>query len=302
MDNLCHTLTGAALAGAGLGRRSRFASAALVVAANLPDVDVLAFLGHTPPVALRRGMTHGIVAQALLPVLLTTVFVAVDRWRPPREPGASRVAVLPLLLACYAGVLSHVGMDWLNNYGVRLLMPLSPRWFYGDAVFIVDPWLWLILAVGVIFTHRSAQARYARAAVIIAALYVAAMVVSAQAARRHVEAAWVARTGQRPASLMVGPTLGNPLRKVVIVDAGDRYERGEFAWLPASLRLTATVPKRNIGRAVAVARDDPEFRAILIWARFPYYETTEVEGGTRVMLADARFGPRLFSAVAVVPD
>ncbi len=30
-------------------------------------------------------------------------------------------------------------MDWLNSYGVRLLMPFSNRWFYGDALYIVDP-------------------------------------------------------------------------------------------------------------------------------------------------------------------
>ena len=34
-------------------------------------------------------------------------------------------------------------MDVLNSYGVRLLMPFSGRWFYGDALYIVDPWLYL---------------------------------------------------------------------------------------------------------------------------------------------------------------
>jgi inner membrane protein len=36
-------------------------------------------------------------------------------------------------------------MDWTNNYGVRPLLPWSGRWFYGDLVYIVDPWLWLVL-------------------------------------------------------------------------------------------------------------------------------------------------------------
>ena len=42
------------------------------------------------------------------------------------------------------GTLSHPFLDWLNNYGVRLLMPFSGRWFYGDALFIVDPFLWIV--------------------------------------------------------------------------------------------------------------------------------------------------------------
>ena len=25
-------------------------------------------------------------------------------------------------------------------------MPFDHRWFYGDAMFIIDPWLWLALA------------------------------------------------------------------------------------------------------------------------------------------------------------
>ncbi len=44
----------------------------------------------------------------------------------------------------YLGVATHPLLDWLNTYGIRLLMPLDPRWFYGDAVFIVDPWIWLV--------------------------------------------------------------------------------------------------------------------------------------------------------------
>jgi inner membrane protein len=36
-------------------------------------------------------------------------------------------------------------MDWTNNYGLRPLLPWSGRWFYGDLVYIIDPWLWLSL-------------------------------------------------------------------------------------------------------------------------------------------------------------
>jgi len=36
-------------------------------------------------------------------------------------------------------------MDWTNNYGIRPLLPWNERWFYGDLVFIVDPFIWLLL-------------------------------------------------------------------------------------------------------------------------------------------------------------
>src|ERR1700704_1293831 len=92
MDNLCHTLVGAALGEAGLKRRTRFGNATLMIASNLPDIDVFVFASNTPPVAFRRGWTHGGIADALLPVLLTGVILAVARRRPasPSTPlGAS---------------------------------------------------------------------------------------------------------------------------------------------------------------------------------------------------------------------
>ena len=52
------------------------------------------------------------------------------------------------MLLALVGVYSHVFLDYLNNYGVRLLTPVSWQWFYGDAIFIVDPWMWIVLAVG----------------------------------------------------------------------------------------------------------------------------------------------------------
>jgi inner membrane protein len=49
------------------------------------------------------------------------------------------------LLASVIAAVTHPLMDWTNNYGVRPLLPWSGRWFYGDLVFIIDPYLWLIL-------------------------------------------------------------------------------------------------------------------------------------------------------------
>jgi inner membrane protein len=301
MDNLCHTLTGAALAESGLKHRTRFASVALTVAANLPDIDVLAFATDTPTVAIRRGWTHGVLAQASLPILLAAAFLVIDRWRPPRsgDPPARPGA---LLLLGYIGVLSHVGMDWLNNYGVRLLMPFSNRWFYGDSVFIVDPWLWLVLGAGAVLARRARRTGIAKVAVLLAAVYIAAMVGSTRGARQLVIDSWTAHAGSAPSKLMIGPVMINPLRKTIIVDAGDYYQRGTFTWLSRRVEMDpARVPKNFREPAVVEARKDPDFRAILVWARFPYYELTREPQGTRVTLADMRFGPRLFRATTVVP-
>jgi inner membrane protein len=146
MEPLAHTLAGACLAESGLKRLTPLAASTLIIAANIPDVDGACYL-HSADLAfaVRRGWTHGVLAVALLPLALTAAMLAADRLLARRGVSRPRPKPLALLGLSALGVLSHPFLDWLNNYGVRLLMPFSDRWFYGDTLFIVDPWLWLIL-------------------------------------------------------------------------------------------------------------------------------------------------------------
>ena len=287
MDNICHTLVGVAAARAGLNAKTRLATATLAISANLPDIDVLAFATGIPPVALRRGWTHGVLAQLLLPLLFALVMRS---WSQRKGPPAD---LRWLIALSYIGVFSHVFLDYLNTYGVRLLMPFSPEWFYGDAVFIVDPWLWLALGIGTFFSRRSRRAP-ARAGLAIATLYIATMLLSAHAARAIVEQRWVEAVGSPPLKLMVGPVPINPLRKSIIVDAGDRYLRGTFAWYPRDLRFdTHDIPKNDRSPLVERARQqEPDFDFILLWSRFPYWRIEPDGGTTRVLLNDLRFPER----------
>ncbi|HKR00475.1 MAG TPA: metal-dependent hydrolase [Pyrinomonadaceae bacterium] len=146
MDNLTHSLVGLAAAKAGLERLSPGATIVCVLAANAPDLDILATLGgkwfylHH-----HRGITHSVVGTLALALFIPALFYAGDllssriRKRPPR------VRLKGLLLASLIVSASHPLMDWTNNYGVRPLLPWSGQWFYGDLVFIVDPWLWLVV-------------------------------------------------------------------------------------------------------------------------------------------------------------
>ena len=66
MDTIAHALTGAALGEAGLKRVAALGMPALVLSANVRDVDLLGLLaGENLP--WRRGWTHGPLALALLP-------------------------------------------------------------------------------------------------------------------------------------------------------------------------------------------------------------------------------------------
>jgi inner membrane protein len=147
VDPLTHTLVGANLASTRLGQSTRYGAAALLIGANLPDIDVLAYLwGEDVAIGFRRGWTHGITALILLPFLLTALLMLWHRVVGTRSQGPT-TPPRPgwLLLASAIGVMTHPFLDWLNNYGMRWLMPFDGTWFYGDSVFIMDPWLWLIL-------------------------------------------------------------------------------------------------------------------------------------------------------------
>lgn len=146
MDNLTHALAGAALSRAGLDRTTPLATATLVVAANAPDVDVLAYArGEYFALAFRRGITHGLPAMAVLPALVAGAVLAWDRWvRRRRSPGAAAARPGAVLALSYLGALTHPVLDWMNTYGMRWWLPFDGTWTYGDALFIIDPWLWLL--------------------------------------------------------------------------------------------------------------------------------------------------------------
>lgn len=274
-----------------------------MIAANLPDVDVLVFATDVPSVAFRRGWTHGVLAQAVLPIALAGVVVLAARSFARRGTDRETAAFAPLLILSYVGVLSHVFLDYLNNYGVRLLMPFVNRWFYGDTLFIIDPWLWLLFGTAVA-AGRSGRVRHTRVWLLLASIYILGMAGSAVAARSHVADSWRQQHGREPHAFMVGPVPANPLRKAIIIDDGDRYYSGSFTWLPLGITFSDTpVLKHADDAAVAAARRDARVAGLLVWARFPFWEINPVPGGSEVVVRDMRF-PALrrggFSATTVV--
>ncbi len=153
MDNLTHSLAGAVLGQMGMKTKTGLAMPTLIIAANLPDIDAVATLlgGHTH-LALRRGVTHGPIALVILPILLWAAMLAWAKWRPSEK----RLPIHKgwLLALAYIGTISHPALDWLNNYGIRLLEPFSSQWFYGDTIFIIDIWIWAALVASVWISRR----------------------------------------------------------------------------------------------------------------------------------------------------
>ena len=147
MDGVTHSLVGLTSAKAGLERWSPYATVVCILSANAPDIDVISgfFGGRWTLLHYHRGVTHSIIGTLALGFLIPSIFYAVDRaiaqWRkhPPK------IRYRGLLIASLIAAATHPLMDWTNNYGVRPLLPWSGKWFYGDLVFIIDPYIWLVL-------------------------------------------------------------------------------------------------------------------------------------------------------------
>lgn len=299
---------GAALARSGLGRRTALGTATLLIGANLPDIDVLAYLdGPAADLAFRRGWTHGLPALVVLPFLLTAGMVLFDRFarRVGRAVLPSAVVPRQVLFLASITIVSHPILDTLNTYGVRWLMPLRGDWFYGDTLFIVDPWLWLALGIGVMASriprgvrgYRSAAARPARIALAVGGVYVVGMALAGLAARGIVRRELHALGGAPVERLMVAPRPLTPFVRHVVAQQGESYRVGSFRWLgrphlePASLRSFSR--PRPDDPALLAARAEPLGRRFLGWARFPVVQVEpNPAGGSLVHLIDLRYADR----------
>jgi len=178
MDNLTHTLFALTIARTPLGR-VRGATAALVLASNAPDIDIVAALGGSANyLAWHRGPTHGPLGVIGL-AAVTAGLVRGAQWygrrrstvslesgrRPPDAASASFAA---LFAVAAVGVLAHVLMDLPTSYGTRLLSPFTWRWFAIDLMPIIDIYLLGILAAGLAIGRGSPQrARNAAAVVLV---------------------------------------------------------------------------------------------------------------------------------------
>ncbi len=147
MDNLTHSLVGLTAAKAGLERLSPGATTLCVLAANSPDADIVALIlgGRWAFLQHHRGISHSIAGAFALALALPLIFYLGDLLLARWNNRAPNIKPAGLLLASFVATATHPILDWTNNYGVRFLLPWNPKWFYGDFVFIVDPFLWTVL-------------------------------------------------------------------------------------------------------------------------------------------------------------
>ena len=297
MDPVCHTLVGAAIGETGLKHRSRLGLATLVIAANLPDIDVLSLVaGPVTALGFRRGWTHGATAILLLPLALVGLVMLWDRLGRVRHPSLDPVRPKQLVLLAYVGMITHPTLDFMNVYGMRWLMPFVDRWRYGDVLFIIDPWIWAALAAGVYLSRRRwrddhpTAGRPAVAALAGVAAYIGIMAVAGSAARRMVTAELPRHGVSASARLMVAPVPVDPFRRLIVVEDSSGYRFGTFHWLstPRVELHNTYIPRNDRLPAALRAAATEQGRTFLHWARFPFFVVSP-GADSSVYIVDARY-------------
>jgi len=143
MDPLTHVLTGAVLSRVGFNRKAAYATAAMTIAAVFPDIDVLWLLkGPVAAFEHHRGFTHTFLGVPFEAAVVTAAFWLFHRWRVKRSQPLKQPAPIHwprLYLFSLIALLSHILLDYTNNYGIRPFFPFNPRWYSASIVFIVEP-------------------------------------------------------------------------------------------------------------------------------------------------------------------
>ncbi len=164
MEPVTHFLVGACIGRAGLNRKTAYATLAAVLAAEAADIDVLwSLAGPVEELKHHRGITHTFIAAPVVAGAVVGLVWLFDRWREGRlarkaktlnqnvkAPPAPALHWGWLYATALISALSHLLLDWTNNYGLRPFFPFSPRWYAGSFVFIAEPVLWAVLLLALI--------------------------------------------------------------------------------------------------------------------------------------------------------
>jgi inner membrane protein len=330
LEPLTHFLTGAVLSRTGFNRKTALATLTMTVGAEAADIDLLANIrGPIYGFAHHRGITH---AFAGVPLVALGVVAGVWIWHrfrqrfwpaklKPGYPSVPRWGLL-YLLAILAG-LSHILLDFTNNYGVRPFEPFSYKWYAWDIVFIIEPLLYVALVGGLLLpailrlVSEEVGARQkgppGRTAAVLALVGMVAVWGVRDYEHRRAVTALQSRVydGAEPRRAGAFPYPLNPFHWYGVVETQDRFvrvlvnslsgevdpeERAEVRYKMEETPVTLAAKESYLGRVY------------LDWARFPVLEVENREPpqpGYVVRFHDLRFmypgsGRRVLSAGVVL--
>jgi inner membrane protein len=280
---------------AGLNRKTALATATLTLAAEAPDLDVLSrFGGSAFGLNHHRGFTHSFLGVPLVAAFVVGFIYLLWRLRgrKSRNPNLPPRWGLLFAYACLAG-LSHLLLDFTNNYGVRPFWPFSERWYSWDIVFIVEPVILFVLTLGLILPalfslineEIGARSKHAlprgRLAATLALLAVFACWGLRDFEHRRAVAALQSRNYQGSDALRVSayPYWVNPFRWYGVVETPAFFATMDVDSLATEVDPEAQMQIRYKPEETPVtlaAKETYLGHVYLSWAQYPVTETEQI--------------------------
>lgn len=259
-----------------LSRAGRGTTAALLLASNAPDIDILATAGGAVSyLSWHRGPTHGPLGVVGLGVVAAGIVWAGRRVLDRGRSKAAAIAVANVMpdasfgmLAAVSiiGVLLHVLMDLQTSYGMRLLSPFNWHWFVVDWMPIVDIYLLVTLIAGMGFGSRTSGVQRRNATIV---LTIMAANYGVRAVAHHQALELVPR--------LFGPTLPQPC------DPRSPSASPINSWPRATVPTSPPAGKRCLVEVAAMPSFTSPFRWRIIVQFSNAYEIRDID------LLDARF-------------
>ena len=318
MEPVTHFLTGAALGRAFFNRKTALATLTATLAAEAPDIDIVAYFnGSITGFAHHRGITHTFIGAPFMAALVLAAVWALERlWlakrREKRRVKGKWVPPSPnwklLYLIALIASLSHILLDFTNNYGVRPFSPFLHKWYAWDIIFIIDPYilaaLFLGLTVPAIFALVSedigARQRTSRGR--FGAVFALAFILCLWGFRdfQHRKAVGAMQAlsyeGEEAVRARAFPRMFSPFDWYGVVETMSAFH---------SMTVDSSTPEVNPDGRAEIRRKPPESEVTLAakksrlgqvyldWAAFPWLETEKLESpeqqGYLVRFYDLRF-------------
>ncbi|MFZ1129761.1 MAG: metal-dependent hydrolase [Terriglobales bacterium] len=296
MEPVTHFLFGAAMGRAGLNRKTALATATLTLAAEAPDLDVLSrFGGSAFGLNHHRGFTHSFLGVPLVAAAVVGFIYLLWRLRgrTTRNPDLPPRWGLLFAYACLAG-LSHILLDYTNNYGIRPFWPFSEQWYSWDIVFIVEPVLLVVLTLGLILpslfslineeigARGKGAAPKGRLAATLALLAVFAYWGLSDFEHRRAAAALQSRNylGADPLRVSAYPYMTNPFRWYGVAETSSFFATMDVDSLSPEVDPQGQMQVRYKPEETPVslaAKKSYLGRVYLSWAQYPLTETEPLD-------------------------
>ena len=321
MDPVTHLMTGAALARAGFNRKAAYATLAMTLAAEAPDLDVLwRFRGPVAAFEHHRGWTHSLIGLPVLAAVVVAVIWAGDRLGAPfttrflrhewdarkHHEGSPPVRWGLLYLFSLVALASHLLMDWTNNYGIRPLFPFHPRWIAGSFVAIFDPIIFLLLLMalvapwlfGLVTSEIGARRQPFRGRGWATVALVGIVLMWTLRGWERQQALGIAASadssGAQALRVWADPSMFSPFRWQTIVETPAAYRLATVNTLTGEFDSDAQADvfyKPPATLATLAARRSWLGQAYLDWSIFPLVTDTgaDSDGVTQVTFRDLRF-------------